>query len=77
MVGIFSWKLVIMTKPVQAYFATKIKQSLCRLVTGPEDSRRLRLQDFYKLACEGGNVVALPAAFTSQETFLLLISVRG
>jgi len=63
-------------KTVQAYFAIK-SQSLCRPITGPEDSRRLRLPESQKLACEGGKVVAPSAAFTSQETFLLLISVRG
>ena len=47
--------------------------------TGPEGSRRLRLTDFktvYVWMWEGCQPYA-PAAFTAQEKFLVLISVRG
>jgi hypothetical protein len=49
-------------------------------ITGPEGSSRLRVPDFKKIGThEGGEVVShtQPAGFTSQEIFLVLISVRG
>ena len=48
-------------------------------LTGPEGSRRLRLPDFKTVETwrwEGCQPYA-PAAFTPQEIFLVLISVRG
>ena len=47
--------------------------------TGPEGSRRLGLQDFKTISTwrwQGYQPYA-PAAFTTQEVFLVLISVRG
>jgi len=44
--------------------------------TGPEGSRKLRFPDFVTTAQDGGRLSA-PAAFTPQEIFLVLISVRG
>jgi hypothetical protein len=47
--------------------------------TGPEGSRRLRLSDFKTIGtCRWwGCQPYAPAAFTHQEIFLVLISVRG
>jgi hypothetical protein len=61
--------------------ATTVKQSLYRPVTVTEDSRRLKLPDFKTVGTcrwEGCQPYAL-AAFnpTSQERYLVLISVRG
>jgi hypothetical protein len=47
--------------------------------TGPEGSRRLRLPDFKTMGtwrCQGCQPYA-PVAFTLQEIFLVLISLRG
>ena len=46
---------------------------------GPEGSRRLRLPDFKTIGTWGwqGCQPYAPAAFTSREIFLVLISVRG
>ena len=47
--------------------------------TGPKGSRRLRLPDFKTVGTRRwqGCRPYTPAAFTPQETFLVLISVRG
>ena len=57
----------------------KVNQSLCRPISGPEGSRRLRLPDFKTIDTWRwwGCQPEAPAAFTPQEIFLILISVRG
>jgi hypothetical protein len=56
----------------------KVHQSLCRPLTGPEASRRLRLPDFETSAHEGGKIVSpthKPALPLPQKIFLVLISI--
>ena len=46
--------------------------------SGPEGSRKLRVPDFVTTAQDGGKVVTLRTGrLCSQETLLVLISVRG
>jgi len=46
--------------------------------TGSEDSRKLRIPDFETAAQDGGKMSALRTGrLYSQETLLVLISVRG
>jgi hypothetical protein len=57
----------------------KCKSNPVKVWTGLEVSRRLKLPDF-KIIDTGrweGCQPYAPAAFTSQEVFLVLISVRG
>ena len=57
----------------------KVKQPLYRPITGPEGSRRLRIPGVETFGTCRWKVYKPypPAAFTPQEIFLVLISVRG
>jgi hypothetical protein len=57
----------------------KVQRSLYRPITRPEGSRRLRIPDFETVGHEGGKVVSPKhrPALTSQEIFLVFISVTG
>ena len=64
----------------EKYYDFNVKKAIpLQAWTGPEGSSRLRLQDFKTIGTwrwQGCQPYA-PAAFTPQEIFLVLISVRG
>jgi len=82
------WHVGLYTSVIMASWGCYISAETCKgkgkaiplqAWTSPEGSRRLRLQDFKKISTwrwQGCQPYA-PAAFTTQETFLVLISVRG
>jgi hypothetical protein len=58
-----------------SYLGRKAKAIPLQAWTGPEGFRRLRLPEF--IENRQGCQPYAPAAFTSKEIFLVLISVRG
>jgi len=81
----FAWKvrdlrhwLLLMSKKV-INIKVNVKRSLCRPITRPEGSRRLRLTDFETFGHEGGKVVSpkhrppLPPRKYSWYSFLLRV----
>jgi hypothetical protein len=66
-------------RPVTKPLLVKVKAISLQAWTGPEGSRRFMLPDFKTIGIlrwQGYQPYA-PAAFTLQEIFLVLISVRG